>query len=87
MNTIILCICGVAIGFSFMALGLLGIVVGRTMGASYRNKELSDSMSRQARLYGLVWLLVGFLVLMTVVVKANEATQGGISIGVTVQRV
>ena len=73
-------IIGLGAGFAFMGLGILGIIAGKTLGASYHDSASSDQMEKKARLFGLVWLLVGFLILITVVFKAHIATRGGINI-------
>ena len=81
MQTILLMIVGLGVGFAFMGLGLLGIIVGKTLGASFHDTKSANEMDRKSRIYGLVWLLMGFLILITVIVNAHHAAAEGLKLG------
>ncbi|RMH54208.1 MAG: hypothetical protein D6679_14070 [Candidatus Hydrogenedentota bacterium] len=54
-----------------------GILVGKTLGATYASRTGDTSEERKAKIYGLIWLLLGFLVVLTVVFKANFVARKG----------
>lgn len=71
MEIIITLIIGLIMGFAFVGLGIWGVLVGKTLGAVSKLK--GDVDGERAKVYGLIWLLTGFLVLITVVFKAQHA--------------
>lgn len=74
MEVIVTLIVGLIMGFAFVGLGIWGVLVGKTLGAVSKMK--GDADGERAKVYGLIWLLTGFLVLITVVFKAQHALDG-----------
>lgn len=78
IKLLLLTLVGLIVGLGCITLGLWGLVIGRTVSAYHFNKGTIARESR-ARFYGLVWIILGGIILLLVVVRGHELTRGGIS--------
>lgn len=78
MEYLLLMVLGFIVGLACIALGLWGLLIGRTLSAYHFNKGTIARESR-ARFYGIVWLVLGAVLLLLVIVRTHQAAQAGLS--------